>query len=204
MRSFRQGSPAPQAAPRADSGGGRFGGPPVPREKSYARFPRYPQAIRSRLDLGESLFHEISSVWPKGADRKRPNLFPATAGAENRCRWSFGIAVRKEAKAGRLTKPPLCGSCGLVLERKRGWQASLSAQDLQSLRVERSENGRPRASAHELPGRQDANPSRHRSIGASCFGSVGQDQAFGPGGCVRPIRGASPGEAEAELRRKSK
>ena len=138
MRSFRQGSPAPQAGPRTDSGRGRFGDPPNLREKSYARFPRYPQATRHRLGLGESLFHEISWVWPKGADRKRPNLFPVTAGAENRCCWSFGIADREEAKAGRLTKPPLCGSCGLVLERKLGWQASLSAQDLRSLRAERS------------------------------------------------------------------
>jgi len=110
-----------------------------------------------------------------------PSHSPSESGSP-----SHQTEVRR-ATAGRLTKPPPCGSCGLALERMRKRQASSSARvpDLSGTGAERRANGRKSAT---LPGSRRG-ASRRAATGGTGLrpGSVGQDRAS-----ARELRKARP------------
>lgn len=149
---------------------------------TYARYPRFPQP---ESPWSESIF--VTALL-RGRDKR-----PATVGclpSHSPSKSGPLVPPGKEAagaKAGRLTKPPPCGSDGLALERMREWQASLSAQVSEPSGS--GPTGRIRASGSE-PVRRRAglrSTRRHRWSRGFGLGSFGQDRAS-----ARELRNGGP------------
>ena len=124
-------------------------------------------------------FRDSFRTWPRRSLRQRRKAFPATAQADAGPD-AFGRKDRRKRTAGRLTKPPPGGSCGLALQRMRKRQASRSAHP------------GPRAFGPEGTDRRDTGPSVQdlsggsgtsvsapppATEGASALDVVGQDRA---------------------------
>ena len=148
----------------------------------YARNPRYPQA-----DSAWSDSHLVTAS-VRGHD-DRPATVESLPGHSPS---EAGLSVppggeAHQAKAGRLTKPPPCGCCGLALERMRKRQASSSARVPANLRVGR---GRKKA------GKPDFGPEHRPAESEARAGAPPPAE----GGLRLIVRRAGPGFAARELR----
>jgi hypothetical protein len=148
----------------------------------YARNPHYPQAESAWPD---SRFVTASDSWPRrstGNGGEPSGHSPSEAGLF----VPPGDEVH-EAEAGRLTKPPPCGCCGLALERMRKRQASSSARVPVDLRVRQDRNRRGRKTSVRKPRPAESEAKAGAPPPAE--------------GGLRPIgRRAGPGFAARELR----
>ena len=89
--------------------------PPV----TYARYPHYPQRETAWRDSpGHDSFQTVAEAEAGNGDRLRPHAEPKAARLHRRATGG---------EAGRLTKPPPGGSCGLAQTRMRKRQGFYSA-----------------------------------------------------------------------------
>jgi hypothetical protein len=159
----------PDSGAAGDAGAGR---PRAIHARHLCPLSSLSTATKPLVRLG---FHDSFRPVAETIDRQRSKAFPATAGAKRSLAPPGDEAA--ERRPGRLTKPPPGGSCGLVLERMRKWQASLSAQRFSNLRVRNRQAGTGfgPAPARQKAGRKSARCHRRgKGFGPLC---VGQDRA---------------------------